>query len=509
MALGLATLRGYVMNAIGTALIVVVLGVTAEPPRPEIPVDPKNFVDYEKVLNDHLSKGVTPETNANVLIVKALGPKPEGGQGHSPEYFKRLGIDPLPEKGDYFIGLTEFAKQKLKLSQDDLRPLWDQQSRVTKRPWAATNFPHLAAWLEVNEKPLALVIEGVKRPRYYDPVIAPRTDKGPGMLMSALMPNVQKSRELAAALTARAMLRTAEGKHDEAWQDLLACHRLARHVGGGGAMIHALVGYAVNAIACQADIAHLANAKPSTDQIRSRLKDLQDLPPIPPIADVLDVGERIVYLDSLQHIRLGTGAALEEKKGLAMIDWEPAIKNGVMLYDRMAAAARLEPRAVRERTFDRIEEILDAQVKEAKKEQDNPLQLLFGNPGKAAGKQIGTVLTGLLTPALRKAHSAHDRALQTERNLHLAFALAAYRSDTGRYPAKLADLAPKYLNKVPDDLFTAKPLIYKPSEKGYLLYSVGIDGKDGGGRSYGADPPGDDLTVRMPLPELKSSNGKQ
>jgi hypothetical protein len=46
MAMGLATLRGHVMNAIGTALIVVALAGAAEPPEPKIPVDPKNFVDY-------------------------------------------------------------------------------------------------------------------------------------------------------------------------------------------------------------------------------------------------------------------------------------------------------------------------------------------------------------------------------------------------------------------------------------------------------------------------------
>jgi hypothetical protein len=39
--------------------------------------------------------------------------------------------------------------------------------------------------------------------------------------------------------------------------------------------------------------------------------------------------------------------------------------------------------------------------------------------------------------------------------------------------------------------------------KGYLLYSVGVNGKDDGGRQFDDDPPGDDLSVRMPLPELK------
>jgi hypothetical protein len=81
--------------------------------------------------------------------------------------------------------------------------------------------------------------------------------------------------------------------------------------------------------------------------------------------------------------------------------------------------------------------------------------------------------------------------------------MAAHRADHNRYPARLADLAPKYLPGVPDDLFNGKPLIYKPSEQGYLFYSVGANGKDDGGRWLTDDPPGDDPGVRMPLPELK------
>ena len=81
--------------------------------------------------------------------------------------------------------------------------------------------------------------------------------------------------------------------------------------------------------------------------------------------------------------------------------------------------------------------------------------------------------------------------------------MAAYRADNNRYPEKLADLAPKYLTAVPDDLFNGEPLIYKPGENGYLFYSVGPNGKDDGGRGLNDDPPGDDLGVKMPLPVLK------
>ena len=89
------------------------------------------------------------------------------------------------------------------------------------------------------------------------------------------------------------------------------------------------------------------------------------------------------------------------------------------------------------------------------------------------------------------------------RNLRVAFALAAYRADHRRYPAKLGELAPKYLAAVHGDLFSGTALLYRPSEKGYLVYSVGVNGKDEGGRSLDNDPPGDDLPVAMPLPELK------
>src|SRR5205814_5233308 len=111
----------------------------------------------------------------------------------------------------------------------------------------------------------------------------------------------------------------------------------------------------------------------------------------------------------------------------------------------------------------------------------------------------------LLLPAVNKVYDAHDRLTQVHANLQVAFAMAAYQKDTGRYPAKLDDLAPKYLAAVPGDLFTGKPLVYKPSDKGYLFYSFGVNGKDDGGQTYGDDPPGDDLGVRMPQRPLKKN----
>jgi hypothetical protein len=433
------------------------------------------------------------------------------------EFFRRLGVPEPPRQGDYFVGLHAYGRDRLKLDQDGFAPLFDQQSWATQRPWAAKDYPRIAAWLALNEKPLAVAVEATKRPDYYNPLVSRRTEKDPGSLLGVLLPGVQKCREVGAALAARAMLRAGEGRFDDAWADLLACHRLGRLVGRGGTLIEGLVGIAVDQVAATADLAYLERANLTAKQIQDRLKDLRGLPPVPPMADKVDLGERYMYLDSLRLIRRGGVGQLEaladgkaarptpeELKALAALDWEPAIKSGHKWYDRMAAAMRVKDRAGREREFDQIDSDIKALKQEAVRGASNLGGLVVGKGAdKTAVKAIGDVLIGLLVPAVRKVQSSQDRAEQVERNLHVAFALAAYRRDEGRYPARLADLAPKYLAAVPDDLFAGRPLAYRPSGAGYLLYSVGVNGKDEGGRWTDDDPPGDDLRVRMPLPELK------
>jgi len=113
------------------------------------------------------------------------------------------------------------------------------------------------------------------------------------------------------------------------------------------------------------------------------------------------------------------------------------------------------------------------------------------------------MLIGLMIPGATKVQLAADQTQQIDDNVQVAFALAWYERDHGRYPKGLAELAPKYLNQVPQDSFSGKALIYRPAAKGYLLYSVGINGRDDEGRGRDDTPAGDDLSVRMPLPEVR------
>ncbi len=314
------------------------------------------------------------------------------------------------------------------------------------------------------------------------------------------------------------MLRIGEGRFDDAWRDLIACHRLGRLVGRGGTLIEALVGIAIDAIASRADLVFLDSAGLDSRRIMACLDDLRKLPPLPRMADKVDLCERFMFLDIVMMVDRGGTKYLEglgfgtspripdalSKLLLSAIDWDPALRNGNRCYDRMVKAMRIADRATRAERLEEIDEELKALKKSTAEMVQNPLKILLAkDTGKALGETVGNLMISLLVPAVRKVQYAADRAGQVQDNLHLAFALAAYRRDHGRYPEKLAALAPKYLPKVPADIFAGRALTYRPQPNGYLLYSVGVNGIDEEGRSFDDEPRGDDLTVRMPPPEPK------
>ncbi|PYI80080.1 MAG: hypothetical protein DME26_22285 [Verrucomicrobia bacterium] len=77
-----------------------------------------------------------------------------------------------------------------------------------------------------------------------------------------------------------------------------------------------------------------------------------------------------------------------------------------------------------------------------------------------------------------------DRSETAVRLMRTDVAVRLYHLEKGSYPAKLEELVPQFLDSMPIDLFSERPLMYKPQTNSYLLYSVGPDRKDDGGLSY-------------------------
>jgi hypothetical protein len=63
-----------------------------------------------------------------------------------------------------------------------------------------------------------------------------------------------------------------------------------------------------------------------------------------------------------------------------------------------------------------------------------------------------------------------------------ALAVERYRLSHGQLPAGWDDLVPNYLPEVPRDPFDGKPLRYRRLEPGFIVYSIGPDEADDGGR---------------------------
>jgi hypothetical protein len=84
--------------------------------------------------------------------------------------------------------------------------------------------------------------------------------------------------------------------------------------------------------------------------------------------------------------------------------------------------------------------------------------------------------------SIRAALLRHDSSVAHVSLLTLELSLRCYRAEHGQPPATLEALVPHYLQAVPSDPFSGKPLIYRPQGTNWLLYSVGADGVDDGGK---------------------------
>jgi hypothetical protein len=88
----------------------------------------------------------------------------------------------------------------------------------------------------------------------------------------------------------------------------------------------------------------------------------------------------------------------------------------------------------------------------------------------------------LLLPALDRVSEAERRRHAFVRCMAVALAVERYRREHGDWPKSLAQLTPELIQEVPADPFDGRPLRYRQVEDGVVVYSVGPDGRDNGGR---------------------------
>jgi hypothetical protein len=91
------------------------------------------------------------------------------------------------------------------------------------------------------------------------------------------------------------------------------------------------------------------------------------------------------------------------------------------------------------------------------------------------------LISGLVLPALSRSTGREIESLARLRVAQAALAIERFRLANGRLPKELNELIPRFLPVVPTDPFDGARLRYKPRPKGYVVYSIGPDGRDDDG----------------------------
>jgi type II secretory pathway pseudopilin PulG len=92
------------------------------------------------------------------------------------------------------------------------------------------------------------------------------------------------------------------------------------------------------------------------------------------------------------------------------------------------------------------------------------------------------ILLHIIMPALSRCTTTDVRIAAQLRTAQTGLAIERYRLAAGKLPDTLAELIPAYLDAVPKDPFDGKDLRYKKLETGFVVYSIGEDGDDDGGK---------------------------
>lgn len=319
------------------------------------------------------------------------------------------------------------------------------------------------------------------------------------------------------------MLRVGEQRIDETWEDLLTVHRWARLKAQGPFVLDHLMGIAMEGMACQRHQALAAAANLSADRALRMRDTLVAMPLVPSVADKLDTGDRLECLDYLCVLARGDrypvselwfGGLAEEESAhrwhfrfydmvlVYLVDWNYCLRAVNEFVDELIKAHRKPTFPKRKVAVDELRRKLeDARQGDL---SSGTIPHFLVNPDRArVSRQIAGFILELLAGTHAGALGVDDRCFIAWQLAACGYALAAHRAEHGRYPDSLAELVPRYLPAVPEDVFTPpQKVIYRRTEEEVIIYGRGANRVDDGGRLWQSPPLedgsyGDDVVFRI------------
>ncbi|MEM7455903.1 MAG: hypothetical protein AAF456_16245 [Planctomycetota bacterium] len=468
------------------------------------PVDSNGYLDFYAAYNDYQHEQIKPEDNAAYQLLLAVGPE----ASEMTENFKlrwqilTADLDPedplgqIPADHRFLQSLDNFVNESDPEIDAEILEQYDgdkafytfeRLDECYEKPWAGSDYPIIDAWIDANRESLELVIEGTGKPDFWAPAVPLTVPTGNTVasLIECDLSEIQKMREAARCLVARAMRSLAEGDVEAAQSDLIATRRLGLLLTERGSLVQSLVGLAIQGIAFQSETAMLQLGQLSPEQIQDYLDLVAGLPAGGTLARNVHIDERTMGLSAIQQ-------QYADKQNF---DLNLALSIANEFYDKLAAAAQDPPDPAAQQWIEqRLAEIEDRSA------AGFVMSGLFGGrPGRT--KMTTEVMMAMLLPAVDSVADAYKRSAVQAELILIALELETHKNQHGSYPDRLEDIEDRIAEQIGDRFDeSGASLRYSTTPSGYLLYSIGVDGIDSGGVTYGEQSTnsafsGDDIRV--------------
>lgn len=308
-------------------------------------------------------------------------------------------------------------------------------------------------------------------------------------MVMVVLPHLNHARTIGELLAADAQLALQEGHPERAKEDYSAILDEAQQVSEQPVIVSSLVAIGLQRYAITR-IGKLLQQHPDLWNEEQLLELAHHIAVID--APIALAGERWVLLDVLQRSYGGDDRLSSEG---AKVLWMTSVlglggsENPAQFLQQDAAntlvgpiaAMTIAPRQEIIREAERLWTLAEAEL-------DQPLWKVSAMRYDAelrrlvARNPVRYLPIGNLMSPLDRARVSRQRMLAERDGLLLGIALELYRRDHGQYPQTLDALPPRHIPQLPVDPLTGGPLHYRLTEDGPLIYSVGGDGDDDGGR---------------------------
>jgi|GEM_PF-1170776 len=100
-----------------------------------------------------------------------------------------------------------------------------------------------------------------------------------------------------------------------------------------------------------------------------------------------------------------------------------------------------------------------------------------------------------IAPALSRTQRKETELDAQLGNAEIALACHIYKGKHGVYPSSLKELTPEILSSLPLDPFTGKDYVYRKTDEGFIVYSLGDNMRDDGGKHRKKQEPAGDFDI--------------